>query len=658
MMNKIIWSIFALFLLSLSLVVAGDLTVDPISGILNGNPGETVGPSTFTIHNDLGSETTITIVSVDLDGLTDPTKKILASQITIVPNSFTIVDGADQEVGVTVNIPLGLPAQFYGGTFTATDGTNDVTFDLTVGVNSVDDLVIETYSTTNPLTIKAQEDEVRTGTFTIENDGSTSITPIFDFVASDFSDGDKDIILTFDAIPETLEPGETSTVTIIADVPNRIDIDTYSGPITVTAGSDTETFDLEIKIQPEICEDGAVGNYLSLTIDEPDNGDEFAPGETIKIEVNVENRHTKDLDVVVEAFLYNVDQDDEIEKVESDSEEVEEDDDRDFELELEIPTEDIDEDDEYVLYIKAYEDGDEDKQCVEEELIIDIEREKHDVIVDSIQITPSVAEPGEFVEATVKIKNLGSSDEDDVYVKLSEPELNWAEESIGVDLQDGNDEDDSKHTFRFTLEVPDDARAKEYSIEASVFFDEGEEVSSNFFTFTVLEGPGGPPEPTEALNIQSVSETGDNIFTVSAVVTNDASDVKTFTVETLASWANPIAAQTVTLGAGESRIVQFLITASEGISAGSYTGSILVREGGALVDSETFDAQVQELEDADGSDITGFSIKNPLEGTGGTVLLIIGNIVLIIIAIFFIKLIFSAGKKKRPIRHQPEKVKL
>ncbi|MFH1592012.1 MAG: putative S-layer protein [Candidatus Woesearchaeota archaeon] len=672
-MNKFIISIFAVLLLGLAFVSAqsaleiDSVVVNPTSGV----PSDVLD-ITVTVRNTGANDIALVqITSTDLD---------LGGTIITAPTFGTITnlkatgDPDDNDVK-SVTASLTLPVTLKGDYVSISPGiivkdtsnpVNTATRVYGVTVNPINQFEVQTYTTTNPLTISGQEDDTITGTFTIKNTGSTKLNAagfplVYDLSEVDLTDGDKEITLSF-SDPGVISPGESPIITVTADIPNNIDVDTYGGKLKITGTSGTGTpinveFNIDIRIQPELCKDGPLGD-LDITIDEPDNGDDFAPGDTIRIEVNVDNSGTKDLDVIVEAFLYNMDQDEEIERVESDPDEVQEDDDLDFDLELEIPFDsDIDENDEYVLFVKAYENGDEDKHCAEDQININIEREKHDVRIQSISVLPASAKPGEFVDIAVKAINVGSSNEDEVTVRVFEPELGWDKTSTPVDLDDGESSDNDA-TFRFSLEVPDTADAKAYSIEATVTFDDGDEKNSEFETFTVLEGAVTPPviPPTDVLRIQSVSKTGENTFSVSTVVTNGGTEARTFEVELLASWASSVTPQTFTLVSGESRNVQFAVNAEEGLESGRYTGTVSVREGGALIDSETFNVEVAGESPQSG---TGFSVGNLLGGNSGTVIWVLVDIVLVIVAIFFIKLIFTSGKKKKmQAKPMPQKVKL
>ena len=100
---------------------------------------------------------------------------------------------------------------------------------------------------------------------------------------------------------------------------------------------------------------------------------------------------------------------------------------------------------------------------------------------------------------------------------------------------------------------------------------------------------------------------------------------------------------------------ELLAQAKEGTETGSYSGIITLREAGTIIDTEIFTVAVTS-KNGEVTPVTGFSVGDIFSGTSGTALFVILDAVLIIIAIFFIRLIFKSGDKKKP--KIVEKVKL
>ncbi len=654
MMKWFIGILFTIILFGLALVSAAttNLEIQPISINLNGNPGQTIDVAVQV--KNIGTDT-VQIVRVSSSDLEFGSNKINAPPAVTIAS---IAPGQTKTGTLRVTIPSILSGA-YVGTISVIDANDNVnpakTVIYTITVNAVNGIDVLNFDQNTKLEITGQEDEIRSVTFQIKNTGSTTYTldsASFTYNPADFSDGDKSITLSFTG--GEVKPGENKTITLTADIDNGIDVDTYEGLITVKSGTATDTFKLSVVVSPEVCEDGPVGDELRLDVSEPDNGDDFAPGDTINIDVNVDNNGDRK-DVVVEAFLYNVDEDDEIEREETDSERISSDDDKDFEFDLKIPFDDeISEDDSYILFIKAFEEGDEDKQCAQEQLDIEIKRESHDVRIQNVNIIPSSAKPGESLDVSVNFVNVGSSEEDAVFVRITATELGWDETSTPVDLEDGESKDNDGVARFIGLLIPRATEAGAYSITATVTYDDGDKQSDGFGTLTVVEGEAPVEENGEStLRLQSVSDTGNNAFAASVAVVNDGRRAKTYDLSVDASWAQPVVTQTFTVNGGDSKIVQLLINAKQDTPSGSYSGIISLKEDGEIVDTETFNVAVKGKEP---SRVTGFAVSDLLGGTGGTVLFVIVDIILIIIAIFFIRLIFKSGKKKQS--RVAEKVKL
>ena len=223
------------------------------------------------------------------------------------------------------------------------------------------------------------------------------------------------------------------------------------------------------------------GYYLDIDIEDPDENDNFEIGDTIKIKVDVTNNADEDKDIVVEAALYNIDEDDEIESEESNDEEVDEGDSETFKLEIEVP--DDFEDDDYLIFVKAYEDGEEETQCNQKVVEIDLEREKRKVIIKEVSINPQIVYSGNNINIFVDLQNIGSNDED-VYLTLENTILEISETSETFELEEFDQDDTSTQIFFVT--VPSDAKAGDYQFIINAWFD-GESTSAAE-TITVLEG--------------------------------------------------------------------------------------------------------------------------------------------------------------------------
>lgn len=661
-MNKKIMLSGIIFALSLLLINSAFALTATNTDPTVGTPGATVNGSFILTDNVVGTDVTAISYSVsNLVGVTDITKNIASTVVSFSPVSpiATLADSTSATVTTSVVIPsdLTLIGQTYQGTVTinANEGgaIAPVTFALSVVVNSP--LEVQTYSTSNPLEIIGEEGQAGlTSTFILKNIGTVALSGLtLDTSTLDLSDSDSDTItLSFSAL-STLNAGASQTITATVNYAQDLDLDTYGGIVKVKSGSTVlDTFDLDLKVFPNICEDGIVSDGdassritadLDINTKEPDTGDDFKAGDSINVEVKVENDGDDDLNVVVEAILYDLDEDEEITTAESDSEEIKDGNSETFEFELEVPkSTDLDVDNRYVMFIKVYEDGDEDQNCNFDSVNLDFKRDKNDVVVDEVEAVLSTVKPGESVDIRIDIQNEGTKNQEDVYVKLINTELGINKVSTKFDLDKAGDSDDDI-VKRFTVEVPTDAVEKDYLLEVAIY-DDDDDVYDNgqeFVTLTVKNGgttpviPGNKVSLNVASNVKEIEAGAERANLHFVFTNNEASDVSgTISISTVGDWAEPILAQTVNLHPGENNLY-FDLKVKDDVSEGMHSATVSVKPTGYDEQSYSFNFDVK------GKEGLGLDI---FSGEGSTLFWIIGDIVLIVVALFFIKAIFFGRK--------------
>ncbi|QQG39030.1 MAG: putative S-layer protein [Candidatus Woesearchaeota archaeon] len=489
-MKKLIILTLAVFLISLGVVSAVLDINSPVDVPSPANLGQVV---TVTFDVDDTGTNGVGYDSVDFvsTALTGPSGYSISAPS--VSSDGALADGASTTHQFTVTIPSGASAVIagvYTGTLNGTanlvgGGTSNDSMVYTVTVASQNILNVVEFTNTSAMELAAKEDDSDSKTFTVRNEGSTVLSNIVFTNDLDLTDDDGDsIALSFSPTSiTTLNPGQSTLVTLTADIGSDVDVDNYDGTVFATSSGGTQdSFKLEIDVTPEVCKDGNVGD-LSISIDNPDDDDEFEISEEMDIDVNVDNDGSDDIsDVVVEAFLYDLDKAKKVETVESDPEDIDENDDIDYELKLTVPN-DVDADNEFVLFIKAFEDGDEDDNCVQDSVTIEIDRPANEVIVDEITVLPSSVVCGSNIEINVDVLNVGDDDEDDVLVEVINDALGLSQKSSKFDLDKGGDSgDDASQKFTFT--VPKGASGS-YSIEGKVTFKNGRDTNSDFATLIV-----------------------------------------------------------------------------------------------------------------------------------------------------------------------------
>jgi len=278
------------------------------------------------------------------------------------------------------------------------------------------------------------------------------------------TDDDGDVItLSFDPSSVSLNAGENATINMSIAVPSAMDYGTYTTDVIASSGSTNATMNVAIEVRKMYCYLGEKGNYLTLSINEPDENEKFQPGDDITIEANVKNTYTDDLDVVMEAQLFDITDNVYIESAEAEKTITEGHDDT-ISATIKVPI-DVEQNHNFAIVVKAYEDGNENAQCKDDMIAIDIEKEAHKVILESKSITPSPVECDGTFSAILKFGNAGRNDEEKVKVRVYNTNLGIDAEKIFA-----LDEGDSYTVTFNNLKIPKDAEEKEYTLNIDFFY--------------------------------------------------------------------------------------------------------------------------------------------------------------------------------------------
>ncbi len=598
----------ALFIaLSISVVGVSADHVLMIGGFNNPPAGDhnTAVSGDFTIDNS-GNDP-ITNIFFDATALTGPGIDIPSSRITFNPDSVASLASGDQDlIGFSISIPKFQAPGTYVGTITA-EGTID---EGTGGEQDSDDFVVTLTVNSNPsftvnpdpLELEEEREKSVSKFITIQNTGNTDLTfSESDFSVDDptkFSDGDENITISFSStgFNNPVSPGISITVTVQADIPNDIFLDTYSGSVTVDSGVASDTFTLRIDIRPEevgdICEDGRVGlDQLNIgDVRDPDDGDKFKPLEEIEVRVRVNNEDDDDMDVEFTAFLIDREDDDVLDDVESIAS-IDEEDDQTFKEKLEVPADIEDESStRYAVYVVANEEDDEDKRCDWSGPVkIKIDKDKNDAVVDEITVEDTLI-CGGFNELRARIINIGNNDQDNVFIKLFIPDLDITLTSSDFDLDDDGDD----KTISFVLDILDNIKSRVYSgrievrDEDGAIFTKSDESIKGFEINVECEAP----KVAASLILSQTSFTSrvDSSVTTVVTITNTGDNEQSFTlrVTPIGTWTDP--SETVfTLAAGDSRSEVLTLAVRQ---EGSHTAKIEVLADGNVVSTQTISVVV------------------------------------------------------------------
>ena len=494
------------------------------------NATVTVG---FTLTNK-GAATSVNFASSVLTGpgYTIPITAITFSNPKQIDVGTPTVPKTEA-VTFTVVIPSDAAFGSYTGVITATEvGTNaTATLPYTVTVTQgggiqIVDLLNRDILSLNVKTLQRGELNER-NSFKIKNAENTPLTVSFNLPVTQYTDADGDIVnIQFTPSNPTIQPNSEVIVAVRFDVSQSQDLKRYTGIMTAsTQGNQfSDTLDISFDVVEDICSDGVVGDALNIDIKDPNNNDEFKPGDKVDISVNVENKGDDDLDVGVEAFLLN-ENGDEIDNQDGGTESIDSSNDQDFDFSITIPknSDDIKDKNKLKLYIKAFDDNNEDEQCNVDSINLDIKLDKDDVILESTTLTPSTAICGETVGTVVKVQNIGKDDQSDVFVTLKNAALNIREVTERFTLKKFNKDQDAKATKRLEFVVPPNTKEGSYPFDVEVSFGSGDTVSDTVFlavgqcsktaieevpTEEVPQGDEGNTTPTETGNNEDTTVTG------------------------------------------------------------------------------------------------------------------------------------------------------
>ncbi|MCX8194248.1 MAG: putative S-layer protein, partial [Candidatus Pacearchaeota archaeon] len=299
------------------------------------------------------------------------------------------------------------------------------------------------------------------------------------------------------------------------------------------------------------CSDGEQGDYLSINIEEPEEDDIINAGENLTIKVKLTNDHDDELDVVIKAQLYDLDEDDDIVTVTKETK-IEDDSTKTITLYMKIPST-VDPDNDFIIRAKVYEDGNEEEQCKEDYVNVDVEKKEHSIVINNFAIVPTSVGCGGTFNANVDISNEGSNPEDvKIAIKNSDLKIDFSK-TLSID-----EGDDYKDSFIFT--VPKNASVKNYSIEMKVYYGEDYELWTSAIKTLKVEGNCFVEQKDALLSLEQISDAFvGKEFTVKLTITNNGNVATTYAVSASGyeSWAtlSRIEPETLTIENGTSNYV-------------------------------------------------------------------------------------------------------
>ncbi len=235
--------------------------------------------------------------------------------------------------------------------------------------------------------------------------------------------------------------------------------------IYVEEASKLRISDLDVKIGDKTAKNIQDGETISR---------EAKPKETIKFNIEIENEYSSSEDITIEdvevtVTIEDIDDGDELEET-ADIDKIYADDTESVSIEFTVPT--LVDEDTYNVVIDV-EGKDENGKIHEEtwELKLNVEKEKHSIIIDKADISPRVINCNRNTKLDIRVANIGSKDEDDVSIEIESKELGIGISEKEIELEEGSDEDSIFESI-YNLKIDKDVKTGTYPIGIKVYYND------------------------------------------------------------------------------------------------------------------------------------------------------------------------------------------
>ncbi|MEK6885964.1 MAG: putative S-layer protein [Nanoarchaeota archaeon] len=378
----------------------------------------------------------------------------------------------------------------------------------------------------------------------------------------------------------------------------------YTGSINVSNSSTSQI--VPVQIVKTFCSNGSSTNttrYLEITSVKDTSSDddwEWKPADTVTIAVKVKFENTADsddsIDAVVKLSLYDsvdntfvdMDNEDDLEKDIS----LDEGSSTTEDFTIEVPISELeDSSDRYKLYVKVYEDGTENSVCKDNwnsqyNQNVQIQKNSYDVILKDLEINSASVPCGQEVTITGTAINVGSNDEDKVYVKATNVLLgvNLTTSTFALDEGDSN-----KVSFSFL--IPTNAAEKAYTVYLETHFkysdssDTFREESDAYEVDLIVEGcvPPVTATVTAGFSAETPKAVIGNQVIIEATIKNTGTATAAYTIDVTGNtaWSTlaEIDPKTFTLNAGEEKKVNVYLNINSNAAEGDQTFTIKTTSG-------------------------------------------------------------------------------
>ena len=432
-------------------------------------------------------------------------------------------------------------------------------------------------------------------------------------------------------------------------------------PFTSITGKTKITLQRENQLEIQDIDADVDGKKQS--IDDGDNIENLKPGDSIEFDVEIENNFDKKSKLEIENVDLGLDCDS-----------------NDFDIDdSSVDVGDIQEDDSQIENMRGQIEDDAEDNTIGCDLNVagedlngakhgdttdfglEVDRKNHDIQLKSINANPSslVCEDTSF-QLSVGLINLGTSDEDGIALDVTSKTLGLNQRVISnLEL---NEDDTSVEIATIAID-PTSIKSGTYAIQLQSFYDNVKLSDTEVIQVENLctvkddeletdngndDNDGGAQTPLEKLSLDqdvfksSISKT----ISIPVQLSNTENSAVEYTLSLVNTdeFAEPASTKSVFLNPGQTSTVFLNLKIREDVADGKYSGTVKLAQAGQTVDTASFAVDVTGSPVAADKGKIGAGLT--LGEGSSKVFWIIGDIILIVIAIFFIRLIFMSGKGK------------
>lgn len=392
------------------------------------------------------------------------------------------------------------------------------------------------------------------------------------------------VTISVPAVPNDPSDPVTATFTTaslgldIVDT-HTIDIEVFD---TLLVSLATDTVDVNVTT---IAPDAPIAE--GLIIDDIEVDSDYAPGDTVTVDVTLENDFDTDVDdVTVEAWILDGDDDRVGDKQESREFNLNDGEDEELTFSFVLPN-DADEGI-YTVLVEV----DSDSGLLDSDFeTFDVERAENSLFFDSIAFDSTV-NAGDSMGFAVTLFNNGLNDEDDVKTSVTISGIGVSQTSDYYTVE----EDDDAVRY-FTLSLPSTTSTGTYQITFRAWnsdvdmSDTRELVVSGTSAGTITGTVGGVTTSADATSKTAYVGTG-AVYTVSITNNENLAVAYTVSVAGTEGWASSsVNPSSVSLAPGTTGQISVFVSPNEGAS-GTQQFSVYVKEGTTIVDSVSLTANV------------------------------------------------------------------